>query len=119
MFTRRILGDVRDGFSNRDNLPRAWATINGGTGALINSFNVASLTDNAAADWTLTWQLAWQGTEYVVAGMGKPAIANNMAVVGLSNLSEVTSTSARVFCRNADTAASDSNVAHVVAFGRI
>lgn len=119
MYTRRILGDARGGWTSRDSLPRAWATINGGNGTLINSFNVDSLTDNAAADWTLTWRSAFPGTEYVVAGMGKPALANNMAVIGVSNLSAPTTTSIRVFCRNADTALSDSNVAHVIAFGRV
>ena len=119
MFTRRILGSIHNGWAHRDTLPRAWATINGGDGTLVNSFNVSALTDNAAADFTLTWQLAFNGTEYVVAGMGKPQVVNSMGVMGVSNLSPPTSTSIRVFYRNPDTAASDPPVGHVIAFGRI
>lgn len=118
MFAGRILGDTRGGFATRDSLPRAWATINGGTGALINSFNVSALTDNAAGDFTLTWQLAFQATEYVAAGVGKPT-GGNMACMGVSASSAPSSTSLRVFYRNADAGAVDTPVGHVVAVGRV
>jgi hypothetical protein len=122
VFAHRVLGDVRGGWDAPEAFPRAWATINGvGTGAgtafLIESFNTSSVTDNGAGDYTLTWTTAFKGTEYVVAGFGK-SDGGASAMLGVSNLSAVESTSIRMFCRNADTAATDTPIAHVIAFGR-
>ena len=79
---------------------------------------MSSLTDNASADWTLTFQTPFIGTEYVVVGIGKAISTVTMAMIFVSNLDAPTSTSIRVFCAQADTAAIDAPIAYVTAFGR-
>lgn len=58
-------------------------TFNGtGTPALINAFNVTSITDNGVGDYTLNYTSALANATYCIGGFGvKNAIVTNSAVV--------------------------------------
>ena len=123
MRTGRILGAVAHSFASKENMARAWATVNGDSipAALINSVGVSALTDNGTGDYTLTWQRAFYATEYVTAGMGKSTANNGDGAVGLSGLADgqPTSTSMRYITYTTNNDFVDLPVWHAVAIGRI
>ena len=49
-------------------LCRAWVCWTGSTGAVLASFNVSSVTRNAAGQWTIVFSTAFPDNKYVVTG---------------------------------------------------
>src|SRR3990167_1730785 len=54
----------------RENVPKAWVSFDGSAGTVIadNHFNVASITDNATGDYTVTWDRDFTCAFYAMVG---------------------------------------------------
>lgn len=60
---------------------RAWVNFNGtGTVAINASHNVGSITDNGLGDYTINFTTAFANDDYVVAGSGQYAAADNKVI---------------------------------------
>ena len=101
-------------------VPTAWIQFDGtGTPAITDTENVTSITDNAAGDWTLTWQRAMASTAYCVLVTPRREAAQP-TLAGLNSLGNypTTTTSARIGCmRPFGPTASDVNIVSVVVLG--
>jgi hypothetical protein len=78
---------------------RAWVNFNGtGTVAIRASFNVTSITDSGAGDYTLNFTNAMVDANYSVVGMSMrdSANASNLSVFGSTTYNTITTTSVRV-----------------------
>lgn len=65
-------------------LCRAWVNYNGSTPAVLASFNVSSVTRNAAGDYTINFSTALPDANYCpVAGPGRAATASGYMYVPL------------------------------------
>jgi hypothetical protein len=61
---------------------KAWVNFNGtGTIAARDSFNVASLTDNGAGDYSVNFSSATANTNYVVLGTKANSTVNNDSTI--------------------------------------
>lgn len=86
-----------------------WISFDGsGTPAIKDSFNVTSITDNAAGDWTLNLTNPMLSAEYPVGMAGRDAgTASVHDDLTLHNTGGTTATTCRVACRNYFEAAQD------------
>lgn len=66
----------------RENVIKGWIqiTVTTGTPSIADSFNVTSITDNGAGDFTITWDRDFASAAYAVAGMQRTTASNNMHV---------------------------------------
>ena len=108
-------------------LARAWVTFNGSTGAILQSYNVSSVTRNAAGTYTLSFPAGtFTSTEYVPLG----SIGTSNAATGLAgddnyvcfgnfnNAGVKTTTALRAYSMNKDTQSfEDSTRVFVAVFG--
>lgn len=60
---------------------KAWVTFNGATGSVDDSFNVTSVTDNNAGDFTINFTTNFANANYCVTGTARPTGA---AISGFS-----------------------------------
>lgn len=106
------------------NTPKAWVSFNGATMLVKDSYGVASITraaGNPAGVYKITWARPFSNTGYVVTGM-----CNALGYSGAQLTIEEAPTGDTVFgtaamavgCRNTANAYVDSNLVHVIAFGR-
>ena len=51
----RIVGPIRGGLPNPRSLVRGWIACDPVAAVIFDSFNVSSVTNNAAGDYTVTW----------------------------------------------------------------
>jgi hypothetical protein len=63
---------------NHPGVAKAWVKFNGtGTVSILDSYNVASITDHGVGDWTINFTTNFANVNYVGVGMGLQAIGNN------------------------------------------
>jgi hypothetical protein len=102
-------------------LCRAWVNFNGtGTVAIRASFNVSSITDNGAGDYTVNFTTALSDTNYAVIGTAKyvaSAEGQNFRVGTAAYGTTVTTSSVRINITNGGNAAqTDSEMVNVSVF---
>jgi hypothetical protein len=96
---------------------QAWVKFTGATGVIDKSFNVSSITRNAAGDHTVNFTNAFADTGYAISG--SVAFANGSGLTGWyeSTTTARTTTTIRLFsCQNAG-AGTDSTAHTVIATG--
>jgi hypothetical protein len=82
---------------------RAWVNFNGaGTVAIRASGNVSSITDNGVGDYTLNFTTALPNANYAIEGIA-PFENATVGFVNIASVTALTTTSARVNSRRADT----------------
>jgi hypothetical protein len=100
---------------------KAWVLFNGtGTLAVTGSYNVTSVTDNAAGDYTVNFTTAFSGATYAMAGsVGQAGAGTPLGVVGHNQDNIVFSGSAvRIYTlRSTDATAVDYPKVSVAFFG--
>lgn len=95
------------------NVIKGWANMNGsGTPALNDSFNVSGIVDNAAGDYTITWDLDFANNTYAVAGA-----ANYTGHFTINNTGALAVGSTRIFTEDVGGAAAETNNICVIAVG--
>jgi hypothetical protein len=96
---------------------KAWVNFNGtGTVAIRDSFNVASITDNGAGNYTINFTTPMANANYVVFALARRSTGGvlwtSIAQGGVYTASAVT-----VEVRNSNAAAEDPDIMSVVVFG--
>ncbi len=79
MFRRnRLVGTIDRGESRRlaQSLVNCWATVSQLTNAILDSYNVASVTFNGTGDTTFTFAQAFAATQYAVMGIAEANAAH-------------------------------------------
>jgi len=96
----------------------SWAQIHGlGTTALWGSENVASFTDNAGGDYTLTWAVPYRSASSYAVLIGSSGSAVT-TVTHFQTLQSITASSVRTSLTDHNTvAASDPEMAYIIAIG--
>ena len=110
---------VTNGIYPPSELASGWVVWNGVTAGapIIRSFNVSSMIDTAAGDFTITWDKDFVSNDYVVAGTcGGGGLAAPM-VKTIINYAETSTSSTHVFCRQVGDVLTDTNYNAVIAFG--
>ena len=93
---------------------KAWVNFNGtGTVAIRASFNVSSITDNGAGDYTVNFTTAMPDANYSVTGLAGVFGVQNAAITQIGN--NTTSISIRTRLSYADTAY-DSSLVQIAVF---
>ena len=94
---------------------RAWVNFNGtGTVAIRASFNVSSITDNGAGDYTVNFTNALPDVNYSATALLDNTASNSGAVlVAATQTGTFATSSIRILSRNAGAAASPSDSASV------
>ena len=65
---------------------KAWVNFNGsGTVAILDSFNVSSLTDNGAGNYTVTFSNAFDSANYAAGSTGITLSGTNLYIAGPSS----------------------------------
>lgn len=100
----------------------AWVNFNGtGTVAIRSSYNVSSITDNGAGDYTINFTTAMTDANYAICGFASSMDTNTghqWAFVTCRAQSEQLTTSSRITCSITYTATQfDSNLITVSYFG--
>ena len=112
------LREVHRHWWSKENICKGWININGkGTIAIRDSFNVASITDNGAGDYTVTWDTDFASGDYatlVGAGEGAGGSSNTGATRGHG---DVLAGSVRLEITNMNGTLVDADDMSVVAFG--
>ena len=54
----------------RENVVKGWISLTMTTATIADSFNVASITDNAVGDFTITWNLDFASANYACSAFG-------------------------------------------------
>ena len=54
----------------RNNVVKGWISLTMTTATIADSFNVASVTDNAVGDFTITWNLDFASANYACSAFG-------------------------------------------------
>lgn len=95
---------------------KGWVNFNGiGVVAIIDSFNVDSVTDNGVGDYTITWDTDFASTDYVLTGATEEAARKGMVVVKAGGL---VVGSAPIYTVNSNNAVLlDCDVVYVMAIG--
>lgn len=91
--------DVEDGHTDVENAAQAWALWNGtGTPAITVGYNVTSITDNGAGDYTLNWTKPFSSANYSsVTAAGGIASGNGLIGIYVSASTAPTASALRVF----------------------
>lgn len=64
-----------------DNQVNGWISFNGGTQAILDSYNISgAVTQNAAGDYTITWDRDFADANYSISGMGTTTAGNPVNV---------------------------------------
>lgn len=93
---------------------KGWcAFTNTGTPTLTDSFNVSSLTDNAAGDTTVNWTTAFANANYSLICTA----AGQRQYCALKDASAKTTTTANIITGSGDSAGQSDDAANVVAIG--
>jgi hypothetical protein len=103
-------------------IAKAWVNFDGtGTPAIRGSFNVSSITDNGAGDYTVNFTTAMPNTNYAVAGSARfdgttdPTAVRYLGISSATSLATVmTTSSVRVAVAFANGSLQDPNVACVI-----
>jgi len=102
----------------KDNVCKGWITLDGlGTINIMDSFNVASVTDNGTGDYTITWDRDFADTNYSLSFAGKTQVPTTS---GASHCIRVTTVgSLRIMVGHVQAAwvLADLPEAHIQAFG--
>lgn len=62
--------------------PKAWASFNGtGTPALLNSYNITSITDNGVGSWALNFTVGFSTSAFGAVTCGDNSAANSSTVL--------------------------------------
>ena len=76
---------------------KAWVNFNGtGTVAIRDDFNVSSITDNNAGDYTVNFDNAMPNANYVAVGMGTQSSGNAPVTVSKNNRTAFTASSCAI-----------------------
>jgi hypothetical protein len=99
-------------------LCRAWVNFNGtGTVAIRASFNVSSITDNGAGDYTVNFTNALPNADYSVGGSARSSVdSGEVTLFQLSSQSSLSASSVRVRIVFPTVAYIDSNTVCVQVF---
>jgi hypothetical protein len=100
---------------DHDSAAKAWVEFNS-AGAILASYNVASVTKNSTGDFTIAFATAFASANYACFAMARGAAAAN-AWMQLDHLHAPTTSAARILCLNSS-AFVDPDSASVVCFGR-
>ncbi len=80
---------------------KAWVNFNGtGTVAIRASFNVSSITDNGAGDYTVNFTTALADANYSFLGTANYGLTNYNQIVSAPYQSAPTTTAIRIVCSN-------------------
>ncbi len=76
-----------------DTIVGGLVTFNGtGTVAILYSFNVSSITDNAVGDWTVNWIDAPSAAQYAISALGRYDTSTSAGAVSVKKASTPTTT---------------------------
>lgn len=116
---RRALGAIRSGDNAASSQIGAWAVIQGsGTSTLHSSYNIASLTDNGAGDFSLTFAREFaSASEYVILGAPIHAAGGFVNMLYTDDATASTAASCRVLSLLAS-ALTDADPTTVLMIGR-
>ena len=97
-------------------LAKVWIHFNGtGTIAVVDSFNIASITDNATGDYTNTITSAMANDDYLYGGAASPSVSGDYARIytprGDGTTSDASTTAYRGECHQSWTANAEDNPA--------
>ena len=74
-----------------DNIVKGWCYFaDGGTAAITDDFNAASIADNGTGDYTITWETDLANANYVVAGTATDATTPDFILVEISRTAGTT-----------------------------
>ena len=74
-----------------DNIVKGWCYfVDGGTAAITDDFNVASIADNGTGDYTITWETDLANANYAVAGTATDATTPDFILVEISRTAGTT-----------------------------
>lgn len=95
---RRWVGPTRVGDNTSSSQVGAWAVIQAsGTSKLHSSYNIASLTDNSAGNFTLTFQREFaSASDYVILGAAVHAVAGGANALYTDEATATTAASCRI-----------------------
>lgn len=94
----------------------AWVHFDGtGTPSIDGSFNVSSIVDNGAGDYTINFSIPFANANIALAGLG----GSDGYYVSLYDTSSITTTSVRIVTRNYDGTASDKANITLIAVGQL
>lgn len=84
---------------------KGWVNFTGtGTVTINDSYNVSSITDNGAGDYTVNFTTAFANASYAIGGMAQSSTINQNALA-IKNTTNLTSSAARVQVVRSDTGA--------------
>ena len=92
---------------------KAWCVFTGtGVVTIRASYNVTSVTDNGAGDYTINFSTAFSSADYAAVAMGPQG-----TMTGISTTAAPTTTACRIFCKTDDGAGGDGASIMFIAFG--
>ena len=114
----RHAGTVPSGLFDAETVS-GWAVFTV-AGAIHSGYNVSSITDNAAGDWTVNWTVPFASTGYAVVGCTRTAlIAGAGRILCIQDGTTIATTSARVAAATDTGALGDpTDGIYVLAIGR-
>ena len=104
----------------KSSIVKAWINFVGtGTIATNDSFNVSSITDNGAGNYTITWDKDFADANYAVAGMRRDDDgAGHQGWVGIDETGALQAGSARIVTTDGAGASRDAPVVTLIAIGK-
>lgn len=96
---------------------KAWALFNGNTAVITSSFNVASVTRNAAGSYTVTLTTAMADANYTVVANQRLGIGNIPPVITEGAAVTKTTTQFSLANNSSTGTGNDSNFTYFVVFG--
>jgi hypothetical protein len=92
---------------------KAWCVFNGtGTPSILASYNVTSITDNGAGDYTINFTTNFSSANYAAVAMGAQG-----SMAGISTTAAPTASACRVFFKTDDGGGNDGTYCTFIAFG--
>lgn len=94
----------------------AWVSFNGTTGAIFSSYNVSSITRNAAGDYTINFTSPMADANYVVIAMPQ-SVAGGAVLCAQKTATSPTTSSVEILTLQQSFALGDSPRTFAVVFG--
>ena len=97
---------------------KAWVNFNGAA-AIQDSFNVSGIVDEAAGDYTISWDTDFASINYAVSGMAKrtSGSGNSQAILVIARATALVVGAARINVQSESHAPTDPDIAMVMAIG--
>ena len=94
-----------------------WINFDASTATINDQYNVSSISDNGTGDFTINWATSFSNANYSVVTSGKETGSTFATIVSLDETSPLTTSSARIQCRDDARTPVDPTIVCVVASG--